>query len=161
MRKELLSSYHKQGYWENTTKFEKSTHGKKYPLIVLDVNDIWVSVPKAEVHQGKVFYKPLKEDIAKNGLHNPVLTVHCTRDELKGQKAKWGKHINELPFWLAEDMSEKVYVAWGGSNRVLIARELGYTHIECTIIPTFIEARNLQKTHRHTHPQYYPTKYWL
>ena len=161
MKKELLSNYHSQGYWSNTTKFEQQTHGNKYPLVTVGVHDIWVSVPKAEVHQGKVFYKPLKEDIAKNGLCNPVLAVHCTREELKGQKAKWGNGINELPFWLATDMQQKMYVAWGGSNRVLIARELGYTHIECAVIPTFAEARALQKTHRHTHQQYYPPNYWV
>jgi hypothetical protein len=157
MKKELLSSYHQQAYWENTTRFEPQTHGKKYPLRVVALKDIWASVPKAKVHLGKVFFEPLKEDIAKNGLHNPILTIHCTREELKGQKAK---NINDLPFWLDDDMQQKLYVAWGGSNRVYAAMELGYTHIECALVPTFNEARNLQKCHRHTHQQYYPERYW-
>ena len=157
----LKSKYHEKGYWENTTQFEQQTHGKHYPLEHLDVNKVWASVPKAERHQGKDFYKPILEDIRKNGMMNPILVVRATKDELKGQKAKWGKNLCELPFWFGDEKEGMIDVVWGGSNRLYIARELGYTHIEAAMIPTFAEARLLQKCHRHTHPQYYPEKYWL
>ena len=97
----------------------------------------------------------VKESIQKEGLHNPLITVKCTRQQLKGQKAKWGKELNELPFWIAEDLDKEMLVIWGGSNRLYAAIELGYTHVDCVMIPTFEEARKLQKTHRSTHPQLY------
>lgn len=157
----LKSNYYKRGYWENTTQFEKKYHGKKYPIEQHDVNELWASVPKAESHLGKEFYGPVKDDIAKNGLYNPLLIVKCTKAELKGQKAKYGHLINELPFWMADDKEdEKLLVVWGGSNRLYAARELGYTHVDCAIVPTFQEAMALQKCHRHTHQQYYPKDYW-
>ena len=116
---------------------------------------MWNEVSRRYVDDEVEFYKPLKELIQKEGLHNPLITVECTRLELKGQKAKWGKKLNDLPFWLDEDLNEKLLVIWGGSNRLYVARELGYTHIDCVMIPTFDAARKLQKTHRSTHPQLY------
>lgn len=151
----LKSKYHQKGYWTNPTNLEPWSKGIKYPVITHPIKDLWPSVPKAEVHAGVEFYKPLKESIQKEGLHNPLITVKCTRQQLKGQKAKWGKELNELPFWIAEDLDKEMLVIWGGSNRLYAAIELGYTHVDCVMIPTFEEARKLQKTHRSTHPQLY------
>ena len=93
--------------------------------------------------------QPLREILEGADLIDPIeVIIH-----LKSQKLRYGSM--GIPY------IEKRYSVKKGSQRVAAAKELGYTHIECTIIPTFIEARNLQKTHRHTHPQYYPTKYWV
>ena len=151
----LKSKYHEQGYWTNPIELEPWSHGIKYPVLVHSVNDLWASVPRADIHAGIEFYKPLKESIEKEGLHNPLITVQCTRQELKGQKAKWGNKLNELPFWIGEDLTKPVLVIWGGSNRLYAAIELGYTHIDCVMIPTFEQAKKLQKTHRSSHPHLY------
>ena len=151
----LKSKHHQKGYWINPTDLEPWSKGIKYPVVTHPVKDLWPSVPKAIKHAGIEFYEPLKKSIQKEGLHNPLITVECTRLELKGQKAKWGDAISDLPFWLNEDLNKKILVIWGGSNRLHVAIELGYTHIDCVMIPTFDAARKLQKTHRSTHPQLY------
>ena len=152
----LKSKLHDQGYLYINSNLEPAYKGKSYPIQQLRVDEIWASVPRAKVHLGKPFYEPVKKSIKKNGMDWPIMVVTCTRQELKGQKAKWGHKINELPFWMADDLSEKMFVVWGGSNRLWIARDLGYTHIDCAMLPNFQSAHDLQKTMRETHPQFYP-----
>jgi hypothetical protein len=155
----LKSKFHKQGYWKNETNLEPHLKGKEYVINTISVDDLWASVPKAIIHKGIRFYDSLIQDIEKNGLHNPLLTVVATRKEVLGQKAKWGKKVCDPPFWMADDLDIKMNVVWGGSNRLYAARELGFTHIDCALIPTFSEAMQLQKTHRHTHQHYYGDDY--
>ncbi len=151
----LKSKFHQKGYWTNLTDLEEWSHGIKYPVVAHPVKDLWASVPKAIIHANVEFYKPLKESIQNEGLRNPIIVVKCTRQELQGQKAKWGDKLCDLPFWMADDLNETQLVVWGGSNRLYVARELGYTHIDCVMIPTFEDAMKLQKTHRSTHPTLY------
>lgn len=154
----LKCSIHDQGYWEVTSNLEPLYKGCRYPIEQLHVNEIWASVPKAVRHMGQDFYEPVKKDIAKNGMKWPIMVVKSTREQLCYQKAKWQNKISPLPFWMAgvDDMQIIQPTVWGGSNRLYIARELGYTHIDCAIIPTFDIAHLLQKTMRESHPQYYP-----
>jgi hypothetical protein len=151
----LKSRLHDQGYWEVTSNLEPIHKGKRFPIKQIAVDEIWASVPKAEIHQGIPFYAPVKEDIKKNGMHWPIMVVNCSREELKGQKAKWGNKINDLPFWFNEPLDVRMNVVWGGSNRLWIARELGFTHIDCAMMPTFNTAHVLQKTMRENHKQFY------
>ena len=143
-------------YYEVTSKLEPWATGKKYPIEQLHVNDIWASVPVAIKHQGIEFYEPIKASILKNGMHYPIMVVKATRREILDQKAIWGDKILDPPFWMAEDMNVIQPVVWGGSNRLYIARELGYTHIDCAIMPSFNEAHRLQKTMREPFAQHYP-----
>jgi len=155
----LKCSIHDQGYWEVTSDLEPKYKGNRYPIIHLPISEIWASVPRADKHRGKPFYKPLKEDIEKHGLRWPIMVIKSTRKELQFQKAKWGKAINPLPFWLGEDMNATQYVVWGGSNRLYAAKELGYDHIDCAIIPTYNDAHRLQKTMREEYvSKFYTTK---
>jgi hypothetical protein len=154
----LKSRLHDQGYLYITSDLEPAYKGKKYPIAQLRVDEIWASVPKAIIHNGVHFYGPVKKSIEKNGMDWPIMVVNCSRHELRGQKAKWRNKINDLPFWMADDLDVRMNVVWGGSNRLWIARELGYTHIDCAMMPTFQSAHDLQKTMRETHPQFYAKK---
>ena len=145
-KKKIMHSveWHDKGYWE---------HGKnRYRLEVLPINKLWASVPIAKVHNGVQFYDKLYEDIKKNGLINPLLTVTATYRELMIQKAIWKDRILPLPFktrgenW--QDLNKSIYVIWGGSNRVVVAKQLGYTHIECAMMLGFKHARSHQQVHR-------------
>ena len=151
----LKSSIHDLGYWEVKSDLEPWAKGNKYGIEQLPVNDIWASVPKAEIHRGKEFYRPLKKDIQKNGLRWPIMVVKATREDVKYQKAKWQQALCDLPFWMAQDMSEIQLVVWGGSNRLYAARELGYTHIDCAILPDFESAHRLQKVMREEYHEVY------
>lgn len=154
----LRSKYHNQGYIEIVSKLEPKYTGNKYPIEQLRVDEIWASVPKAIIHNGIDFYEPVKKSIIDSGMDWPIMVVNCARHELKGQKAKWGNKINDLPFWMAEDLNIKMNVVWGGSNRLWVARELGYSHIDCAMMPSFESAHALQKTMRETHQQFYANK---
>tara|TARA_Y100000004_G_scaffold32561_1_gene34254 strand:- start:2746 stop:3228 length:483 start_codon:yes stop_codon:yes gene_type:complete len=151
----LKSKIHDIGYYEVVSNLEPKFKGQKYPIKQIAVDEIWASVPRADIHLGKPFYTPVREDIEKNGMHWPIMVVNCTRQELLGQKSKWGDKINDPPFWIGEDLAERMYVVWGGSNRLWIARDLGYTHIDAAVIPTFNVAHKLQKTMREDFPHYY------
>jgi|TARA_A100001015_G_scaffold170489_1_gene189535 hypothetical protein len=143
-KKIMYSKCTKQGYWEHAKN--------KYKLEIIPIKDLWASVPKAEVHNGVQFYKKLSADIKANGLINPLLTVTSTYRELLIQKSIWKDRILPVPFkergenW--EDLNKRIYVIWGGSNRVEVAKDLGYTHIECAMMLGFKHARSHQQVHR-------------
>jgi len=120
-------------------------NGKFYPIAQLPINELWASVPQAKVLNGKPFYQPLLEDIQKNGLHFPLLCVHATYGDLRIQKVRFRDKMCDLPFWANEPDDKQMYVIWGGSQRLRVAQDLGYTHIDCAMIPTLDEARGLQR----------------
>ena len=120
-------------------------------VVPLAIDNLWASVPKADKLRNRPFYKPVMEDIKANGLHFPLLIVEATRRQVREQKDKYKRKMCELPFdGLKDDLNEKMYVVWGGSNRVRAAEELGFTHIDCVIFRDgqFQEAMSRQKLHR-------------
>ncbi|MBN2703882.1 MAG: tetratricopeptide repeat protein [Pontiellaceae bacterium] len=133
--------------------------GKKwndYRVISLPIKDLWASVPKAETHKGKPFYSRLAEDIAQNGLHYPLLVVHATRRELIERMKTCEDTFCELPFDESKgNLNVRLYVIWGGSNRVRVAEELGFTHVDCVVVESFNRAVELQRTHRKPYTEKY------
>jgi len=128
-------------------KSEFSEDWNGYEVIELPIDDIWTSVPIAETVCGKPFYSKVRDDIAREGMHFPIIVVKTTYLKLERAKEKWGKRINDLPFWHNELGKHKkvLWSVWGGSNRLEIARELGYTRIDCAVVPTIAKAVSLQK----------------
>jgi len=127
-------------------KSEFSQDWNGYDVIELPLNDLWASVPIAEEICGKPFYNKVKQDITRDGMRFPIMVVQTTYIKLERAKEKWGKKINELPFWHNELGKNKklVWSVWGGSNRVAIAQDLGYTHIDCAVLPSIAKAISLQ-----------------
>lgn len=142
MKKELHSQFHKTGW--------TSDNGILYPVECLPVAELWASVPKAETLSRKPFYETVKADIAADGLIFPLLCVHLSREEILKAKKRYDKSLCDLPFDQKNpgDLSIKHYVIWGGSNRVRIAEELGYTHVDCAMIPELKTAHHLQRDMR-------------
>jgi len=128
-------------------KCEYPTEWKFFEVRELPVDDIWQSVPIAEKVNGQEFYSRVKEDIQREGMHFPIMCVHSTYKKLEEAKDRWGNKINELPFWhnALGKHKKMVWSVWGGSNRLAIAKDLGYTHIDAAIIPTIKQAISLQK----------------
>ena len=135
----LKSKYH-NSKWDNMN------------VVVLPINKLWPSVPKAEKYRNHDFYGPVMEDIKKNGLNFPLLIVDATREQIVAQKKIHKNNICDLPFSLNDDLTIRQYVIWGGSNRVRIAEELGYTHIDCVVFPNGDFAKSLQKQRLHRQP---------
>ena len=149
MKKILKSKYHDQKYIIiNDEKFEVKS---------LQLNECWPSVPRADIHRNVPFYQPVKESIQKEGMHFPIMVYHATRWEIIEQKKIWQKHIEPLPFDKTDitNRHKKIYVIWGGSNRWHVAKELGYTHIDCALMPSFDKAYGLQKNFRMPYPNLY------
>jgi hypothetical protein len=148
--KTLKSAYHKQKYIIMGPK------NKRFEIESLEVKDLWASVPISKIHRGYVFYENVKKDIQKNGLRFPIMVIKSNRAHLVQQKNIWGDKILPLPFdpqagWL----STPINVVWGGSQRLNIAMELGYTHIDCAIMSSYQEAHELQKCMRAPFPHLY------
>lgn len=120
-----------------------------YEVKNLPISELWGSVPIVYNLYDRPFRKNLKEDIEKNGLINPLLTVLTKKSELIEKKKKYKDRINDLPFAIDTDnLNEKIYVIWGGSQRLDIAKEMGFTHIDCAMVPTLDEAHRLQSEMR-------------
>ena len=130
-----------------------------YPLITLPVDEIWQSVPSVDQHRGRPFKKTLREDILANGMKLPIMVVHTSYEDLKEAKRRYRTRICELPsdrFWgEGAHPDKRIYSVWGGSQRLTFAREEGYTHIHCAIIPTIQESISLQKHMRRGFPELY------
>ena len=147
-RKELHSQFHDSGW--------KGGNGILYPVECLPVAELWASVAKAEKLHRKPFFETVKADIDADGLMFPILCVKTTRQQLIDTKKRYNKSIRDLPFDPAkDDLSVVQYTVWGGSNRVCAAEELGYTHIDCAIIPNLQTAHRLQKDMRAPFKQRY------
>ena len=100
MKKILKSQYHdSKCIIINNENFEV----KPLPL-----KDLWASVPRADIHQGRQFYGPVKESIQKDGMRFPIMVYHATRLEVIEQKKKWGKNIVELPFYITDTANHHI-----------------------------------------------------
>lgn len=124
-------------------------HGDKWNNIevsTLPVKDLWASVPRAEVHKGKEFFKPVMKDIKENGLHFPLLVVNSSHAQLVAQKKKYKAKMLDVP----PDNGKNLYVVWGGSNRWHAAHDLGFEYVDCVVFNNgeFDSARSMQILHR-------------
>lgn len=142
----LKSKYHKQGY----IYLGKSQKLKgKHKIEQLPIKDIWASVPKCDIHRGKPFYSEVLKDIEKNGLVYPIMVIKSNYGEVLEQKKKWGAKLCNVPFNPdTKELTTPQLVCWGGSQRIRIAEELGYTHIDCAIMKSYNQAHKMQKVFR-------------
>ena len=128
------------------SKFSDTKLWDKYPVKALPIKDIYISCPKTMKLRGKPFFENLKEDISRDGLHFPILVADPTRSELRQKKKRYKARMAPLPEWNdgVDENTIRHWTVWGGSQRIRVAIELEYTHIDCAIIPTLDECRKLQ-----------------
>ena len=89
-----------------------------------------------------VFAGELVKSIEQGGLANPVIVVRGPREDLITQLGE----INGDPSGLPKE--PVLNVVYGGANRVTAARELGYDHIDCVLLPSFELALRVQAIQR-------------
>lgn len=127
----------------------KLTEWKGMPIVSLPVHELWTSVREVDK-----FQRLLLEDLPKNGLVNPILVVDATFAELFNQKKRYGMAMLEPPTGFRPH--DKIYVVWGGTQRVNAAKKLGYTHVDCVIYNNdFAAAFKDQALHRKDYNHWY------
>jgi len=89
-----------------------------------------------------VFVDEVANSIEQDGLANPVIVVRGPREDIVLQYDQAGMPSDRLP---NEPVLNCVY---GGTNRVSAAKQLGYTHIDCILLPTFVLGARLQTLQR-------------
>ena len=90
------------------------------------------------------FADGVAESIKQQGLANPVIVVRGPREDLMRELRETSAHPR-LP------NKPVVNVVFGGTNRVTAARKLGYTHIDCVLLPTFELGMRVQDIQRESY----------
>ena len=116
-----------------------------FPVRQLPVADLWQSVDIVPAFMGEI-----KKSLLNKGLINPIIVVRMPREDVTEYFATNRGTLNVKGL---RDFSTLPYtpianVVWGGTNRVEAVRELGFTHIDCVIIPDFETASRIQDTQR-------------
>lgn len=128
-------------------KYEKTWND--IPIVELPLSELWVSVPVVPK-----FQTLLEEDLKTVGMTFPILVVDALYSELKKQKEKYRHAMLALPTGYADD--DRLFVVWGGSQRVTAARKLEYTHIDCVVYNNdFASAFRAQSLHRKAYNNWY------
>ena len=97
------------------------------------------------------FADELAASIEREGLANPVIVIRGPREDLVAEMRATGtdgKHLPDTPV---------VNCVYGGTNRVAAARKLGYSHIDCLLLPTFALGERVQEMQRDSYARSSPT----
>ena len=117
----------------------------RIPKLVIDSFEIRC-MPIDDLHcpvrDVAVFADEVAESIKRDGMANPVIVVRGPREDLRAQLRAMGSTGATLP------ETPVVNCVYGGTNRVSAARKLGYTHIDCILLPEFMLAQRLQDMQR-------------
>ena len=92
-----------------------------------------------------IFADKIAESISADGLANPVIVVRGPREDLAAESRSRGGNGNFLPD------THVVNCVCGGTNRITAGEQLGYTHIDCVLVPTFALAMKLQDLQRNSY----------
>ena len=144
---------------KKTLKCKFKNHWNHFKIVELEIEKIWQSVPPVDFLPliNKPFKQNLIHDIKKDGMFYPIMVVKSSHKDLIEAKEKFGEKISMLPFWHNDHnpQSKYQYGVWGGSQRVDVAKLLGYTHIDSAILPSIAKAISLQKAMREKFIQRY------
>lgn len=120
----------------------------RIPGLVIDTFEVR-TMPIADLHcpvrDVPVFADEVAESIAKHGLANPVIVVRGPREDLEAESLALGGRRGSLPD------APVVNCVFGGTNRVSAAKKLGYTHIDCILLPSFALGLKLQELQRNSY----------
>ena len=118
------------------------------------------------------FRAKVREQIEKNGMKLPLLTVDIATKRLR-QWYRNTKGIGMLPppkrrsAYSSPTNDNRGIAVFGGNTRLVVAKELHYTHIDCIVLDWWSEDKNikgermeymwsLQKNQRKKFPEMYP-----
>ena len=111
-----------------------------------------------------LFAESVKKAIEKDGLMLPLVTADLSLRRLK-QWYRYTKGSDMIPPRTYPKNRERAVAVFGGNTRLVAAKELGYTHIDCIILDwknDKIKGErmeymwDLQKKQRREFPEMYP-----
>ncbi len=120
-------------------------------VAAIDLSDLWTFFPLTENTKnekygevGEEFFAPLKADIKENGMNNPVVVLPITKEFTSRWEGNFAMWLCRNPIdWNEEEVQLAVFT---GNNRYHVAKQLGYTSIDCVILETdaLVSASRLQ-----------------
>ena len=120
----------------------------------MPVDDLWPPVKTVPV-----FVDEVKDSIDEQGLINPIIVVRAPREDMVDYFVRAKKAIKSpdldpeesLPYNMPD--TPVINAIWGGSNRLDAIKQLGYTHVDCVIIPDFHTAMKVQDIQRDSYKE--------
>ena len=86
-----------------------------------------------------------QDSILSGGLVNPIIVVRLPREDVVADWTARKKPVTRLPD------RPVLNVVWGGANRLAAAEALGYTHIDCVLLPNFDIGMDVQDAQRYSY----------
>ena len=120
----------------------------RYPGVginTFEVRSISLNDLHCPVRDVPSFADGVENSIREQGLANPIIVVRGPREDL----ARELESLNGRPASLPK--TPVVNVVYGGTNRVTAARMMGYTHVDCVLLPSFELALRVQEQQRNTY----------
>jgi hypothetical protein len=114
----------------------------RFEVRSMPLNDLF-----CPVRDVPVFAEELAHSISDSGLANPVIVVRGPYEDLYRELRGTSERDKQL------QLPDKPVVncVYGGTNRISAARSLGYTHIDCVLVPTFALGFRLQELQRNAY----------
>ena len=111
----------------------------------MSVDELWQPVRTVPL-----FVDEIKKSISMGGLMNPIIVVRTPREDVVRHYQDKHKAISET---LPENLPDTpvMNTIWGGSNRLDAVKQLGYTHVDCVLIPDFFTAMRVQTEQRNAY----------
>lgn len=103
----------------------------KYEIKTMALEEI---VP-ASIYNEIPDYDELKESIKDGEMDDPLMLLPMTQDYWKNVHLEYYKRGSPTLPDEAPEKDGQVLVVWKGRQRYQLAKELGYTHIDCVIEP--------------------------
>ena len=119
---------------------------KDLAITAFEIRCMAISELHRPVSDVPVFADEISKSIEQEGLANPVIVVRGPREDLVMQYERIGSSGGRL-------LPNKPVLncVYGGTNRVTAAKQLGYTHIDCILLPTFALGMRLQTLQRESY----------
>ena len=102
------------------------------------------TLPLKELHchariENPLFMDKVEKSIAEFGLQNPIVVVPITIQRWRDLK-QYNPDILPAPEGHPQDI---VFQVRCGNNRVRVARELGFTHIDCIVVEKMADSNSI------------------
>jgi hypothetical protein len=104
-------------------------HSKKYEIQTFPMDEI---VP-ASIYETVPDEEKIKPELAQGSMDKPLVLWPITQDYWKNIHLKFYRRSCPTLPDVAPEKDGQVLVVWKGRQRYQLAKEMGYTHIDCVI----------------------------